>query len=174
MEQVILVDQHDNETGTMEKQQAHIEGLLHRAISVFIYNTKGEMLLQQRAADKYHSANLWTNTCCSHPRPGETAGDAATRRLREEMGMTCELTEAFNFIYKAKLDNDLTEHEYDHVFTGITDNIPKPDPAEVAAWKYIELAQLEKDIDDQPGKYTEWFKICLLDWRDKLYALKSD
>jgi isopentenyl-diphosphate delta-isomerase len=172
MEQVILVDFDDKETGIMEKQQAHIEGRLHRAISVFIFNTTGEMLLQQRAADKYHSPNLWTNTCCSHPRPGETVGDAASRRLREEMGMEGDLHEAFSFIYQAKLDNGLTEYEFDHVFIGITNDTPQPDGSEVRAWQYAFPAQVEKDINDHPEKYTEWFKICLTDWRTQLFSAK--
>src|SRR4051812_29061284 len=109
MEQVILVDENDNETGVTEKLRAHIEGRLHRAISVFIFNTKGDLLIHQRAADKYHSANLWTNTCCSHPRPGEDVADAAIRRLKEEMGLVCEIKKAFSFVYHAQLENNLTE-----------------------------------------------------------------
>lgn len=123
MEYVVLVDEQDKETGTMEKLQAHLNGRLHRAVSVFLFNSKGELLLQQRASGKYHSANLWTNTCCSHPRPGESAYDAANRRLYEEMGLACELSEVFSFIYKAHLGNNLTEHEFDHVFVGTNDNI---------------------------------------------------
>jgi isopentenyl-diphosphate Delta-isomerase len=168
MEQVILVDEHDHETGTMEKMQAHVEGRLHRAISVFLFNIKGELLLQQRAAGKYHSSLLWTNTCCSHPRPGETPKDAATRRLQEEMGITCELKEAFSFIYKAELDHNLTEYEYDHVFTGVTDAPPAPDKTEVAGWKYVDVDTLKRDIQRHPEEYTEWFKICLRDWSEKL------
>lgn len=170
MEQVILVDEQDNEIGTMEKLQAHLEGRLHRAISIFTSNSKGELLLQQRAADKYHSANLWTNTCCSHPRPGESVHDAAIRRLHEEMGMTCELKEAFSFVYKARLENNLTEYEFDHVFTGVTDTTPVPEQTEVAGWKYMSINNLEADIKTNPGKYTEWFKICLMDWRRELTA----
>ena len=168
MEQVVLVGPEDNEIGTMEKQQAHVEGRLHRAISVFIFNSEGEMLLQQRAAGKYHSASLWTNTCCSHPRPGESSYAAAMRRLHEEMGLACELKEIFSFVYKASLDHDLTEHEFDHVFVGITDDMPRPDISEVGAWKYISQTSLDKDIEAAPEKYTEWFKICRRDWREKL------
>jgi len=168
MEQVILVDEHDHEAGTMEKMQAHTEGRLHRAISVFVFNSKNELLLQRRAAGKYHSAHLWTNTCCSHPRPGEAVLDAATRRLKEEMGMVCTLKESFSFVYKAQLDNNLTEYEYDHVFTGISDAVPNPDNSEVAAWKYISISSLKLDIDLHPGNYTEWFKICLRDFAEKL------
>jgi isopentenyl-diphosphate delta-isomerase len=168
MEYVVLVDEQDKEIGTMEKLQAHVEGKLHRAISVFIYNTKGEFLLQQRAAGKYHSANLWTNTCCSHPREGENVIDAAARRLYEEMDMKCELKEAFSFVYKAALENNLTEYEYDHVFIGISDVMPSPDREEVGAWKYISKDELIADIKANPGNYTEWFKICLMDWASKL------
>ena len=125
MEKVILVDKTDHQIGEMEKQEAHIKGLLHRAFSIFIFNSKGEVLLQQRALHKYHSGGLWTNTCCSHPRNGETTIQAANRRLKEEMGMSCALIEEFSFIYKAKLDNDLYEHELDHVLFGTTDLQPK-------------------------------------------------
>jgi len=168
MEYVVLVDEQDRETGTMEKQQAHAEGKLHRAISVFIFNTKNELLLQQRSAGKYHSANLWTNTCCSHPRPGEETDDAAVRRLYEEMGIRCELEEAFSFIYKADLENNLTEYELDHVYTGISDTAPIPDINEVAEWKYISIDMLGADIKKYPEKYTEWFKICINDKYSKL------
>ncbi len=138
-----------------------MEGRLHRAVSVLIYNSEGELLLQQRAAGKYHSANLWTNTCCSHPRPGETAGHAAERRLREEMGLNCELKEAFSFIYKAHLDSGLTEYELDHVFTGICDMVPVPDPMEASAWKFVSMAHLKTDMEANPEQYTEWFKILI-------------
>ena len=164
MEQVILVDEQDKEVGVIEKMQAHIEGRLHRAISVFIFNSKNELLLQKRADGKYHSAGLWTNTCCSHPMPGETVADAATRRLNEEMGMKCVLQKSFTFIYKALLDHDLTEYEYDHVLTGITDEEPTPNPTEVAAWKYVNIENLQAEILLHPEKYTEWFKICLRDY----------
>jgi isopentenyl-diphosphate delta-isomerase len=170
MEQVILVDEQDKEQGTMEKLRAHREARLHRAISVFIFNSKKELLLQQRAAGKYHSSLLWTNTSCSHPRPGESASDAATRRLYEEMGLKCPLKEIFTFTYKATLDNHLTEHEFDHVFSGICDDIPEPDASEVAAWKYINLDALQADISQHPEQYTEWFKICLKDWSHRLLA----
>ena len=172
MEQVILVDGQDNETGVMEKLQAHIEGRLHRAISVFIFNSKGELLLQQRAEGKYHSANLWTNTCCSHPRPGEPVQDAAVRRLFEEMGLRCELKEVFSFVYKAQLDHNLTEYEFDHVFVGTCDDLPKPDVTEVAAWMYIKPDTLIKDTGEYPDKYTAWFSICLQDWTNELFDLQ--
>jgi len=169
MEHVVLVDEQDIETGVMEKIQAHREGSLHRAVSVFIFNSENELLLQQRAATKYHSAGLWTNTCCSHPRPGEAAGEAAIRRLHEEMGLSYNLREAFTFIYKAQFDNGLTEHEFDHVFIGITDEAPVPDKTEVADWKYMNPARLEADIKNRPEQYTEWFKICMRDYSKKIF-----
>lgn len=159
MEQVILVDKHDNETGTAEKMQAHREGLLHRAFSVFIFNDKGEMLLQQRAHGKYHSGGLWTNACCSHPRPNEETLEAAHRRLNEEMGISdVELTEAFNFIYFAELDDDLKEHEFDYVFIGKWNGIPVVNPEEVADYKWISPSSLLADVEVNPKAYTYWFK----------------
>jgi isopentenyl-diphosphate Delta-isomerase len=160
MESVILVDDKDIEVGVMEKMEAHLTGSLHRAISVFVFNAQGEFLLQQRAYEKYHSGGKWSNTCCSHPRPGERTIDAANRRLKEEMGMTCKLTPWFSFIYRAELDNGLVEHEYDHVFIGISDEQPKPDPAEVTAFKYISREALEADMQHNSGQYSEWFKLC--------------
>ena len=173
MEYVVLVDEQDKEIGTMEKLQAHEEGRLHRAISAFIFNTNGEMLLQQRAAGKYHSALLWTNACCSHPRPGESVADAAHRRLHEEMGINCTLQEIFTFTYKAHLENDLTEYEFDHVFKGITDEEPHPDASEVAAFRYVDMETLTHDIAVNPGIYTEWFKICIKDHTAALKPLPS-
>jgi isopentenyl-diphosphate delta-isomerase len=170
MEEVILVDEHDNETGAMEKLRAHIEGRLHRAFSVFIFNSRNELLLQQRAAGKYHSALLWTNTCCSHPRPGEGSGEAAVRRLHEEMGMACNLKKSFDFIYNAEVENGLTEHEYDHVYTGISDELPQPDSTEVAAWRYISLPALKEELNQQPDHFTAWFKICMNHWEKKLFG----
>ena len=156
---VVLVDQDDQKLGLMEKQQAHIAGLLHRAFSVFVFNSKGELMIQQRAASKYHSPTLWTNTCCSHPRDNETYKEAAHRRLQEEMGFDCELEYKFNFIYKAHLENDLIEHELDHVFIGTFDEEPKLNPDEVMAYRWVELDDLKKDIDKNPQNYTAWFKI---------------
>jgi len=167
---VVLVDEHDRETGIMEKQEAHLKGVLHRAMSVFIFNSKGELLLQQRADGKYHSANLWTNTCCSHPRQGEKVHDAAIRRLHEEMGLRCALKEVFSFVYKAKLDRQLSEHEYDHVFIGMTDDTPSPDSVEVAAWRYISPDQLAMEIKLSPENFTAWFKICFHEWGNKLFV----
>ena len=156
-EQVILVDENDQETGVMEKMEAHRNALLHRAVSVFIVNRKGEWLLQQRAFSKYHSNGLWTNTCCSHPRPGESSLETAERRLKEEMGMTAELSELFHFIYKEPLDNELTEYELDHVFIGISDEQPTINTDEVFNWKYVTYDELKKDIEKHPENYTVWF-----------------
>ncbi|KIO75033.1 isopentenyl-diphosphate delta-isomerase [Pedobacter lusitanus] len=160
-EYVSLVDRQDNETGIMEKMAAHQQGLLHRALSVFIFNDRKEFLLQRRAAAKYHSPLLWTNACCSHPRPGEVLIDAANRRLMEEMNMTSDLSHQFSFIYKAEFENGLTEHELDHVFFGRANLSPVPDPDEVSDWKYLSLAAVEKDIALHPDQYTAWFKLIL-------------
>ena len=159
MEQVILVDEQDNPIGLMEKEAAHITPHLHRAFSIFIFNSKGELLMQQRALSKYHSPGLWTNTCCSHPRDGETAHEAAKRRLMEEMGMDCEIREAYTFIYKAPVGQGLTEHEIDHVFIGQSDDEPNINRDEVESWKYMSLNDLKEDIKNHPEHYTEWFKI---------------
>lgn len=161
MEFVILVDEDDNQLGLMEKMEAHEKGLLHRAFSVFLFNSKGEMLLQQRAVSKYHSGGLWTNTCCSHPRDKEKTITAAHRRLEEEMGFDCEIEKAFHFTYKSILDNDLTEHELDHVFIGQYEGEIKPNPEEVESYKYISISELTKDVAENSDNYTEWFKICL-------------
>ena len=160
IEKVILVDKNDNEVGTMEKQEAHVKGLLHRAFSVFIFNDKNELLLQRRAVNKYHSGGLWTNTCCSHPRQNEKTKDAAKRRLLEEMGMRSTLKKQFDFIYKAKLDNNLYEHEFDHVFFGFTNDLPIINPEEVEEYTYKTLEDIGNEMKTIPEKYTEWFKIC--------------
>ena len=156
---VVLVDQDDQKLGLMEKQQAHVVGLLHRAFSVFVFNSNGELMIQQRAASKYHSPTLWTNTCCSHPRDNETYDQAAHRRLQEEMGFDCDLEFKFSFIYKAHLDNNLTEHELDHVFIGTFDEEPQLNPDEVMAYRWVDLMDLKKDIEKNPQNYTAWFKI---------------
>ena len=158
-EQVILVNEKDEPIGLMGKMEAHEKGLLHRAFSVFIFNSKQEVLLQQRAACKYHSPNLWTNTCCSHPRAGETNQQAGERRLQEEMGLQVPLQEVFSFIYKAPFDNGLTEHEYDHVLVGYSDAQPQINPEEVASWKWLSLEAIKEDILQAPERYTAWFKI---------------
>jgi isopentenyl-diphosphate Delta-isomerase len=159
MEYVLLVDEQDNELGVMEKLLAHQEAKLHRAISVFVFNQYDELLLQRRAQHKYHSGYLWTNTCCTHPRPNELLEVAAVRRLQEEMGISCSLEHQFSFLYKASLDNDLTEHELDHVFFGISNNIPKPNPDEVSDWKYMDIKTIETEIMLYPDRFTEWFKL---------------
>lgn len=158
-EQVILVNEKDEPIGLMGKMEAHEKGLLHRAFSVFIFNSKQEVLLQQRAACKYHSPNLWTNTCCSHPRAGETNQQAGERRLQEEMGLQVPLREVFSFIYKAPFDNGLTEHEYDHVLIGYSEAQPQINPEEVASWKWLSLEAIKEDILQAPERYTAWFKI---------------
>ena len=158
-EQVILVDTNDNQIGLMAKMEAHEKAVLHRAFSVFTFNDKGQLLLQQRAADKYHSPLLWTNTCCSHQRNGETNLEAGKRRLQEEMGFTCNLKEVFSFIYKAPFDNGLTEHELDHVMIGYYNNNPVINKEEVESFKWMTLEEVKSDIDLQPEIYTEWFKI---------------
>lgn len=165
---VVLIDEQDNPLGLMEKQQAHVAGLLHRAFSVFIFNEKGELLLQQRAADKYHSPLLWTNTCCSHPRENESYKAAAKRRLQEEMGFQCEIEGKFHFIYKAQLGETLFEHELDHVFTGIYSGEIKINPAEVNDYKWIKMEDLIQDIQENPDLYTVWFKIIFDEYLTKL------
>ena len=155
---VILVDKDDRQTGVAGKMEAHHKGLLHRAVSVFVINSRGEWILQRRALDKYHSNGLWTNTCCTHPYQGETTTDAAKRRLIEEMGIECNLVDLFTFIYKEKLDNELTEHELDHVFFGISDDAPEPDTTEVEEWKTVSFNDLHEDIVKNPSAYTYWFK----------------
>ncbi|RZK78537.1 MAG: isopentenyl-diphosphate Delta-isomerase [Pedobacter sp.] len=159
-ESVILVDLNDKVLGTMEKMEAHLLGKLHRAFSVFIFNTKGELLLQQRAFDKYHSAGKWTNTCCSHPRMGEENIDAANRRLLEEMGMVCKLRYAFNFTYKAAFEDGIEEYEYDHVYIGVSDELPVLNPDEVSDYRYMDMKSLADDIATHSDEYTEWLKIC--------------
>jgi isopentenyl-diphosphate delta-isomerase len=158
--QVILVNEQDEAIGAMEKMEAHEKGVLHRAFSVFIFNEKGEMLLQQRALDKYHSAGLWTNACCSHPMPGEDTIDAAIRRLQEEMGFTTTLTNAFNFTYKTIFDNGLTEYEVDHVFIGNYTDLIMPDNREVNSFAYFPLDTIKASIHTHPEQYTSWFKIA--------------
>lgn len=157
---VILVDENDVPIGTMEKMEVHQKALLHRAFSVFIFNTKGEMLLQQRAKNKYHSASLWTNACCSHPEPGQDTLVAATKRLQEEMGFTTQLKKAFDFIYKAPFDNGLTEHELDHVFIGTYDNKIVACKEEVSDYCYMSTTEINASLQSHPQKYTEWFKIA--------------
>ena len=164
-EQVILVDENDNQIGLMPKMEAHEKALLHRAFSVFVFNDNNELMLQQRALHKYHSPGLWTNTCCSHQRDGETNLEAGKRRLQEEMGFITELEETTSFIYKAPFDNGLTEHEYDHIMIGYYNDEPNINEDEVADWKWMNLEDVKVDIALHPEKYTAWFKIIF----DKFY-----
>lgn len=161
MVDVILVDEEDNQIGLCEKLEAHEKALLHRAFSIFIFNTQNELLLQKRADDKYHSGGLWTNTCCSHPLPNEDTRVAAHRRLQEEMGFDTELSKIFTTTYKAKLDKGLTEHEFLHVFLGRYDQEPTPNPEEVGDYKWITLKDLKSDVEKNPQNYTYWFKKIL-------------
>lgn len=158
-ERVILVDENDNEIGTDEKINAHKHAKLHRSFSIFVFNSKHELMIQKRASTKYHSPNLWSNTCCSHPRPRESLEQATLRKLKQEMGFTCKLKEKFTFIYNVPFDNGLTEHEFDHVFFGTFDGAPKPNPMEAERWKWVSLDDLQKDISKYPEKYTFWFKV---------------
>ena len=167
-EQVILVDEQDNPIGLMPKLEAHQKAVLHRAFSVFILNAKGELMLQQRAKHKYHSPGLWTNTCCSHQRQGETNVQAGMRRLQEEMGFTTELKEIISFIYKAPFDNGLTEHEFDHVLIGYYEDSPIINHDEVADWKWMPLEDVKNDIDTYPELYTVWFVIIFTKFYDYL------
>lgn len=160
MSQVILVNNQDEPIGTMDKLEVHQKGLLHRAFSIFIFNATGEMLLQQRATEKYHSGGLWTNACCSHPLPGEKTIDAAHRRLKEELGFDTDLLPAFQFTYKADFENGLTEHEFDHVFIGQYEGDVQPDPAEVKEFTYIKVGDINKELQLHPEKYTAWFAIA--------------
>lgn len=158
-EKVILVNESDEQIGLMEKIEAHEKALLHRAFSVFVYNDKNEIMIQQRAHSKYHSPGLWANTCCSHQREGESNVDAGKRRLMEEMGFQTDLKEITSFIYKAPFDNGRSEHEYDYILTGHFNDEPKINPDEVADWKWMSVEEIKKDMANQPEKYTAWFKI---------------
>jgi len=165
-EQVILVNEQDEQIGLMPKLEAHQKGVLHRAFSVFVFNQNDELMLQKRALHKYHSPGLWTNTCCSHQRDGESNLEAGARRLQEEMGFVTPLQESVSFIYKAPFDNGLTEHEYDHVLIGYYDQVPVINPEEVADWKWMPLDEVKTDIEEHPEQYTAWFKIIF----DKFYS----
>ena len=158
-EKVILVNENDEQIGLMPKLEAHQKGVLHRAFSVFIFNDNNELMLQQRALTKYHSPGLWTNTCCSHQRNGETNIEAGKRRLQEEMGFFTDLKDTISFIYKAPFDNGLTEHEFDHILVGYYNSKPNINPDEVSSWKWMPLKMVKKDISVHPDLYTEWFKI---------------
>ena len=167
-ENVVLVSENDEVLGLMEKMQAHQNGILHRAFSVFLFNTNGEMLLQKRAAGKYHSPNQWTNACCSHPKSGETYLDGATRRVFEELGIETNLEEKFHFIYKADVGQNLWEHELDHVFTGNFEGEFHLNPDEVSEVRYISMDNLEKEMKNNPENFTEWFKIILEEYKHHL------
>lgn len=169
-EKVILVDVNDEPIGLMNKMEAHEKALLHRAFSVFVLNSNNEIMLQQRASHKYHSPLLWTNTCCSHQRNGETNLQAGTRRLEEEMGFVVSLKELFSFIYKAPFDNGLTEHELDHVMIGYSNDDPKINTEEVESWKWMKIEDVKKDMELHPEIYTVWFKIIF----DKFYHYLED
>lgn len=161
MEHVILVDQHDIPIGTMEKLEAHKKGILHRAFSILLFNSKGELLLQKRSASKYHSGSLWTNTCCSHPLPNESTEEATRRKLKQEMGIDVPLEFAYKFVYKATLDNNLIEYEYDHVFFGHYEGEPTLNPDEAEDWKYVDLQTLRKEVEQNEHVFTAWFKLIL-------------
>jgi len=162
---VVLVNPEDKVLGLMEKQQAHVNGLLHRAFSVFLFNTKGEMLLQKRASEKYHSPLKWTNAVCSHPRIEETYLQGAKRRVKEELGIDVELSEKFDFIYKADVGNGLWEHELDHVFVGIFEDDFDLNKDEVDEVKYISVDDLDREMHENPENFTEWFKIILEEYK---------
>jgi isopentenyl-diphosphate delta-isomerase len=160
-ERVVLVDRDDREVGTEEKLRAHQTGVLHRAFSVFVMDDQDRVLLQQRAAGKYHSGGLWTNTCCGHPRPGESVRRAAERRLQEEMGIDVDLAPSGRFLYRANLENGLVEHELDHVFVGRFDGAPSPDPGEAADWRWESRPQLEAAVAAHPERFTAWLPLAL-------------
>jgi isopentenyl-diphosphate Delta-isomerase len=160
-DRVILVDENDREIGTEEKLRAHTRGVLHRAFSVFVFDSKAGLLLQKRAAEKYHSGGLWANTCCSHPLPGETLENAVHRKLNSEMGFDCEIEPLFHFIYKVQFASGLYEHELDHVYAGRFDGTPVPDPREAEDWKWMGMRALRDDLQRNPGSYVHWLKLCL-------------
>jgi isopentenyl-diphosphate Delta-isomerase len=168
-EQLILVDTEDVEVGVAGKRHAHAAGLLHRAFSVFVFNAQGHMLLQRRSPSKYHSGGLWSNTCCSHPRPGESTEAAAQRRLHEEMGFGCPLSSAFSFVYHADVGGGLIEHEYDHVFIGRSDAEPSPDPAEVDDWRWATAADIDRELSEEPARFTYWFRVAFDELRRRGY-----
>lgn len=171
IDEVILVNEHDEQSGTMGKLEAHRQARLHRAFSVFIFNSKGDMLLQQRATAKYHSGGLWSNACCSHPRPGEETLKAANRRLKEEMGFETALDKIFHFTYKTAFANGLTEHEFDHVFAGRYEGEIEPDSMEVSNYTFKSMKEIKENLELSPQKYTAWFHIAFPKihewWQDK-------
>ena len=173
--EIVLVNENDEPIGVMKKMEAHQKGLLHRAFSIFIFDSKGRMLLQQRSSEKYHGANLWTNACCSHPYPGEKVEEAAQRRLKEELGFTTKLNEIFSFTYYAKVENNLIEHEFDHVFAGEYENEIHPNPNEVCDYKFESMKQIEEEMQSHPEKFTSWCKIAfpkIEEWWKEQYSCK--
>ena len=158
-EYVTLVDADDRVVGRAEKLRAHRDAMLHRACSVVLFNSRGDILLQQRNPAKYHSGGLWSNTCCTHPRPNESAADAASRRLVEEMGISCDLAHLFEFVYRAELDGGLVEYEYDHVFAGRFEEDPEPNDREVSAWRWLTIDEIARDLKRRPLSYTCWFPL---------------
>ncbi len=172
MEQlVVLVDENDSEIGTEEKMKAHMNGgTLHRALSIFVFNGRGETMLQRRALSKYHTPGMWSNTCCSHQMPGESTIDAAHRRLKEEMGFDCSMREAFNFPYKAEVGNGLTEQEYDHIVFGTYDGEPRPNPKEVMDWRWIGIKKLKREISSEPENFTPWLRLMINDVEKNYYG----
>ena len=166
-ENIILIDEEDNKIGVIEKLEAHKLGKLHRAFSIFVFNTKGEMLIQQRAKEKYHCGGLWTNTCCSHPRPDEITEEAVHRRLKEEMGFDCVLREAFKFTYYSRFENGLTEYETDHVFVGISDTEPVINKEEAMDYRWTGMRELLEDMEKNGENYTPWFRIAIEKMREK-------
>jgi len=176
MDPVILVDEKDSPVGMSAKMEAHQKGMLHRAFSIFIFNTKGEMLLQQRALHKYHSGGLWTNACCSHPAPGEEMTETIQKRLKEEMGFRTPVKKIFDFIYRAKLDNGLTEHEFDHVFAGEYDGPVDFNKHEVMDYCYMEMPEIDRSLQDHPAKYSVWFQLAfprVMEWWRQHYTDKG-
>ncbi|MBL6875123.1 MAG: isopentenyl-diphosphate Delta-isomerase [Flavobacteriales bacterium] len=172
-EQVILVNKKDEPIGLMDKFEAHEKGALHRAVSVFIFNSNHELLIQRRALAKYHTPGIWSNTACSHPRNNESTLSCANRRLFEEMGIKTEMSPIFSFLYKAEFSNNLIEHELDHVFIGFTNKKPNPNPKEVCDWKYIDQTSLEKLFHDIPDAFSPWFKICYTRAFENAYTQNS-
>ena len=169
-EQIILVDEKDNKIGVEEKMKAHQDGKLHRAFSIFLFNAGDEFLLQQRSLNKYHCGGLWTNTCCSHPQPDEKNDDAIVRRLKEEMGIVCKMDKAFDFVYQAKVTEELTEYEFDHVFVGRYDGKVSPNLTEVMDYKWLGLSELQKKMQVSPEIFTPWFKLT---FKKAFYSFKK-